>query len=72
MNGLPIEHVHVLRVAELPAHHADPFDRLLIAQAQIERMTLLTADPAIAAYEVEIMWASESEPPRRRRRRARA
>jgi hypothetical protein len=35
-------------------------------------MTLLTADPAIAAYEVEIMWASESEPPRRRRRRARA
>ena len=69
MNALPVEHVHALHVAELPAHHADPFDRLLVAQAQVERMCLMTADPDIAAYEVEILWAGESEPPRRRRRR---
>jgi PIN domain nuclease of toxin-antitoxin system len=69
MSALPIEHVHALRVAELPSHHGDPFDRLLVAQAQIERMTLLTADPAILAYDVETLWAGEGDPPRRRRGR---
>jgi PIN domain nuclease of toxin-antitoxin system len=69
MNALPVEHAHALHVAELPAHHADPFDRLLVAQAQVERMSLMTADSQIAAYDVEIVWADESEPPRRRRRR---
>ena len=69
MNALPIEHAHALRVAELPAHHADPFDRLLVAQAQVERMCLMTADPEIPPYEVDILWAGEGEPPRRRRRR---
>src|SRR5882724_9466747 len=41
---LPVLHAHALRVATLPAHHRDPFDRLLIAQAQIEEMPILTAD----------------------------
>jgi hypothetical protein len=39
MKGLPIEHVHALRVASLPAHHQDPFDRLIVAQSQIEKET---------------------------------
>jgi PIN domain nuclease of toxin-antitoxin system len=68
MRSLPIEHVHALRTADLPALHGDPFDRLLVAQAQVERMTLLTADPNIVAYDVETVWAAEGPPPRRRRR----
>ena len=41
---LRIEHTHALHVASLPRHHKDPFDRLLIAQAQVEGMTVITAD----------------------------
>jgi len=69
MNGLAVEHAHALRVAELPAHHADPFDRLLVAQAQLERMTLMTADPKIPVYDVETLWAGEGEAPRPRKSR---
>jgi PIN domain nuclease of toxin-antitoxin system len=50
--ALPIEHSHALRVSTLPAHHRDPFDRLLIAQAQIEQLPILTADPAFRRYDV--------------------
>lgn len=69
MIALAVENVHALRVAELPPLHADPFDRLLVAQAQVERMTLLTADPQIVAYDVETLWAGEGPPPRVRGRR---
>lgn len=55
--GLPIVHDHALRVAALPIHHRDPFDRLLVAQCQLERLRLLTADRHFAPYEVEIIWA---------------
>ncbi|HEV8132742.1 MAG TPA: type II toxin-antitoxin system VapC family toxin [Acidobacteriota bacterium] len=55
--ALPIEHVHALRVAELPHHHRDPFDRLLVAQCQIENLILLTADKRITDYDVRIAWA---------------
>ena len=71
MTGLAVEHAHALRVAELPPLHHDPFDRLLVAQAQIERMTLLTADPQIVAYDVDTLWAGPGDPPRVRRRRPR-
>lgn len=54
---LPVEHAHALRVGELPLHHRDPFDRLLVAQAQLLGARLLTADHALAAYEVDILWA---------------
>ena len=47
---------HCAGVATLPFHHRDPFDRLLIAQAKAEGMTLLTADQAFAAYGVEVLW----------------
>ncbi len=51
---LPVEIRHTVHVASLPAHHRDPFDRLLIAQAQLENLTLLTADAQLSAYDVEL------------------
>ncbi len=54
---LPIEHSHALQTARLPAHHRDPFDRMLIAQAQVERMTLVSADEQLTRYDVEILWS---------------
>jgi PIN domain nuclease of toxin-antitoxin system len=55
--GLPVAHSHALQVFALPPHHRDPFDRILIAQAQIEGMTILTADPSFAKYDVKTIWA---------------
>lgn len=54
VTGLPIEHSHALHVASLPLHHRDPFDRMLIAQAQLERLTILTADRQLSLYDVQI------------------
>lgn len=54
---LPIHHSHALHVAELPPHHRDPFDRLLIAQAQLEALPIMTADPQFEPYEIEILKA---------------
>ena len=48
-------HDHAAMVADLPLHHRDPFDRLLVAQAATEDLTLATADPEIARYDVEVM-----------------
>jgi len=53
---LSIGHEHCTRVAELPLRHRDPFDRMLVAQAQEERVPILTADPKIAAYGVDVIW----------------
>lgn len=47
---LPIRGEHVTAVAALPAIHKDPFDRILVAQAQVEEILLLTADPLVAQY----------------------
>jgi PIN domain nuclease of toxin-antitoxin system len=47
---------HTLRLALLPGHHRDPFDRLLAAQAIEERLTLVTHNPAIARYPVTVLW----------------
>jgi len=58
VRGLPIEHAHVLAVASLPWHHRDPFDRLLIAQAKLERLSIVTVDRLFARYDVEIVEAS--------------
>lgn len=52
---LPVEHAHALRVADLPQHHSDPFDRLIVAQAQLLGVPIVTADPQLDAYEVEII-----------------
>jgi len=50
VTGLPIEHVHALFVDRLPRHHRDPFDRLLVAQAELEDLSLATADPIFGWY----------------------
>lgn len=54
--ALPIELPHVLAVARLPLLHRDPFDRLLVCQAQIENLPILTGDGALAQYGVEVIW----------------
>ena len=55
-SSLAIELGHALRAATLPRIHGDPFDRLLVAQSQIEDLPILTADPAISRYDVETIW----------------
>ena len=54
--SLSIELAHALRAGSLPSIHRDPFDRMLVAQAQIEGLPILTADPAIGRYDVETIW----------------
>jgi PIN domain nuclease of toxin-antitoxin system len=56
IRALPVEHAHAWRVAELPDHHRDPFDRLLVAQAQVEKLPILSSDPEIRRYDVETVW----------------
>jgi len=53
---LPVTEEHAWHVRSLPHHHGDPFNRLLIAQAQLERLPIVTADPAFAAYDIEMVW----------------
>ncbi len=53
---LPIELSHVLELASLPDHHKDPFDRLLIAQAKIEKVPIISNDPQISKYPVSVVW----------------
>jgi len=54
---LSITTEHALAVEQLPPHHKDPFDRILIAQAQIEKLTLVTRDPNMQAYGISIVEA---------------
>ncbi len=53
---LAVEEAHALRAGALPMIHRDPWDRLLVAQAQIDNLPIITADPAIAQYDVETIW----------------
>ena len=53
--ALPLLPIHALMVADLPPHHRDPFDRLLVVQAQHERVSLVTAGPAFRSYDVDII-----------------
>ena len=69
IHSLAIEHAHALRVARLPPRHSDPFDRLLVAQAQLERCAILTADAQILDYDIETVWGGRQAPPRPRPRR---
>jgi len=55
LESLPISHAHALRVSALPRHHDDPFDRLIVAQAQLEDLTVITADPAFDRYDVPVL-----------------
>jgi PIN domain nuclease of toxin-antitoxin system len=59
MRYLEITAPHALRSSALPLHHRDPFDRMLIAQAQIEDMTLVSADSMFKQYsDISVLWAA--------------
>jgi PIN domain nuclease of toxin-antitoxin system len=53
---LPIDLNHALHVFGLPALHRDPFDRILVAQSQVEALTIITADEIIGRYDVRTLW----------------
>lgn len=53
---LGIATTHAVAVADLPRHHGDPFDRMLVAQARSDDLTLISCDQAIRAYDVPILW----------------
>ena len=53
---LPITLDHVLRTESLPVHHHDPFDRILIAQCVEAKLPIITADPIIERYPVQVIW----------------
>jgi PIN domain nuclease of toxin-antitoxin system len=54
--ALPITVAHALVAGGLPRHHGDPFDRMLIAQAQLHQLTVVTHDPRFAPYGIPILW----------------
>lgn len=54
--SLPVEAGHALHVFTLPMHHRDPFDRMIVAQSQLERLPVITADPLIGKYKVKTIW----------------
>ena len=53
---LPIENKHIFNLSNLPIHHRDPFDRMLISQAMVEEMTVVTVDPKFSEYGVKVLW----------------
>ena len=57
LEELPVTRAHALEAANLPLHHRDPFDRMLIAQARLEQLPLLTSDTRLRAYQVDLLPA---------------
>ena len=53
---IDVRRSHAVATRELDPHHRDPFDRMLIAQARVENMQIITADPAFRRYDVDIVW----------------
>ncbi len=53
---LPVQIRHALKVIDLPDVHRDPFDRLLVAQAMVEELVLVTNDPQVRRYPVRVVW----------------
>jgi PIN domain nuclease of toxin-antitoxin system len=53
---LPVQLDHVLALDSLPLHHKDPFDRLLIAQSQVENAVLVSADSVFSQYSAQVLW----------------
>lgn len=54
---LPVDIRHIDQLGSLPNHHRDPFDRMLIAQAQADGLTLMSADRTVSLYDVPILWS---------------
>lgn len=59
LRPLPITHIHAAKVYDLPLHHTDPFDRLLVAQALIEDVVILTADRVFDKYPMQSVWCGK-------------
>jgi PIN domain nuclease of toxin-antitoxin system len=59
IHSLSITQDHSLKVYDLPLHHSDPFDRLIIAQALAEQMAILTSDRVFERYQVELVWCGK-------------
>jgi PIN domain nuclease of toxin-antitoxin system len=59
IRSLPVTQSHSLKVYDLPSHHHDPFDRLIIAQAIFEELTILTSDRIFAKYPVDVVWCGK-------------
>jgi PIN domain nuclease of toxin-antitoxin system len=59
IRSLPVTQSHGLKVYDLPSHHHDPFDRLIIAQAIFEELTILTSDRIFAKYPVDVIWCGK-------------
>jgi PIN domain nuclease of toxin-antitoxin system len=57
VEALPVSRTHAVGVADLPDHHSDPFDRLLIAQAQVEQIPVLTGDRVFSSYDLDVIAA---------------
>lgn len=55
-DAMPVTALHAQEVEQLPWHHRDPFDRLLVAQAAMEDHALVSADPKMRDYDVEVIW----------------
>jgi PIN domain nuclease of toxin-antitoxin system len=56
LRPLSVTHSHAAKVYDLPAHHSDPFDQMLIAQALVEGMVILTSDPWLKKYPATLLW----------------
>ncbi|MFY2861267.1 PIN domain-containing protein [Mycobacterium sp. THU-M104] len=56
-SALPVDHAHTLRTADLPDHHRDPFDRVLLAQAQLLDLMIITAGNQLSAYNIPVVAA---------------
>ena len=56
LRPLSVTHRHAAQVFDLPAHHGDPFDRMLIAQALVEDMTILTSNRSFRRYPAKVLW----------------
>ena len=53
---LSVDAAHATAIERLPFHHRDPFDRLLVAQAELERLTLISSDPVFLQYGIDVLW----------------
>ena len=53
---LDVTHAHALAVADLPSHHRDPFDRLLVTQARLEKLAVVSGDPIFRKYGTTVIW----------------
>ena len=56
IESLPIVDSHAFQAGRLPRHHRDPFDRMLVAQAKVENLGLISNDPQISRYEINVYW----------------